>query len=174
MCGTLDDNKNPHLFLDIAKIAIEQMPHLKFMWIGGTNNPEFLKQIKTRTTQLGLQDNVYWTGDVKDDFYPLFNCADGFLLTSLRESFSLVTLEALLLGLPVVANDCGGVSELLGKDAGIIERTSEKLAAAVVKCSQENYKVDAASLRKRGEEFDIRIGFKVWLELLSNFTKTNK
>ncbi len=169
MCGTLDENKNPFLFLEIANIAVKQNTHLKFMWIGGTSNSEFIDLLKNKTIELGLENTVFWAGEVNEKYYSYFNCADGLLLTSRKESFSLVTLEALLLGIPVVANDCGGVSELLRSDAGFIENSAKKLAKAVLDCSQDNYQPNTTLLRQRAEEFDIKKWSTLWLNMITNF-----
>ena len=58
-------------------------------------------------------------------------------ITSRRESFSLVCVEALAYGLPVVATDCGGPSEILGSRAfGAIVPVGdpEALARAIDAC----------------------------------------
>ena len=138
MCGTLDENKNPDFFVEIAKLLRTQRHKLKMVWIGGPDaNADEWRQ---RTKKEQLDDIIIWTGDVKKGFRKYFLVADGFVLTSKRESFSIVTAEALLMGLPVVANNCGGVSEILGaaSDAIINEPNNAQQMVEKMKQHMEN------------------------------------
>ena len=117
MSGSMDENKNPHLFIDIAFEVLKSWPNALFMWIGATEN-ELLKNCKKRVIELGLEEKIIWIANIGADYYNYFNCADGFVLTSVKESFSLVTIEALLFKLPIVVQDCGGVREILQDDIG--------------------------------------------------------
>jgi N-acetyl-alpha-D-glucosaminyl L-malate synthase BshA len=65
-----------------------------------------------RLQQLGLSDRVAFLGK-QDNFTGLLAQADVFLLPSQTESFGLAALEALACGIPVVATNVGGVSEVV-------------------------------------------------------------
>lgn len=54
--------------------------------------------------QVGYQTNPF----------PLLKHADCFVCSSRAEGFSLVVLEAMILGLPIVATNCAGPNELVG------------------------------------------------------------
>lgn len=62
--------------------------------------------------QLGVQDKVTFLGgqEYVEDLMP---CADVFLLPSLHESFGLVALEAMSVGVPVIGSSVGGTSEVV-------------------------------------------------------------
>lgn len=62
--------------------------------------------------QLGIADKVHFLGN-QQRVENLFACADAFLLPSYYESFGLAALEAMACGVPVVAADVGGVSEVI-------------------------------------------------------------
>lgn len=169
MCGTLDKNKNPFLFLEAAALLASQQKDARFLWLGGTSDKAFEQECKKRTSSLGLSNLVYWLGNKGTAYSYFFNSADGFLLTSERESFSLVTLEALLLGLPVVSTDCGGVKEVLGNDIGkVIAGTSsaQELANAMLSYMDKILVFDALKERKRGEMFDIIPVSQHWNRIL--------
>ncbi len=125
MCGTLDENKNPFLFIEVAHEIIHTHPDVMFIWIGGANLKSFEISCKQKAASLNLSGKISWITNPGSDYLNYFNCANGFVLTSKKESFSLVTLEALLLGLPVVAQDCGGVKEILQNDIGKIVEEKE-------------------------------------------------
>jgi colanic acid/amylovoran biosynthesis glycosyltransferase len=61
---------------------------------------------------LGLEDHVHLRGNVPSaEVARRLQAADVFLLPSLDEGLPTVLLEAMACGVPVVATDCGGVSE---------------------------------------------------------------
>ncbi len=172
MSGSLDKNKNPFLFIDIAGEILKTKSNVKFMWIGGTVDTSFEKLCKDKTVEGKLSDSVIWLGDVAEEYYGYMNCADGFVLTSEKESFSLVTVEALLLGLPVVTQNCGGVKEILQNDIGkIVEEKNDvvRMAVEMMKFMGGEYKVDKEKQTERAKQFDsVAIG-KHWNDILERY-----
>jgi glycosyltransferase involved in cell wall biosynthesis len=72
---------------------------------------ELIKQHRRLVRRLGLDDHIAITGLVPD-ILPYLQAGDVYALPSLEEgSGSLALLEALQLGLAVVASDCDGISE---------------------------------------------------------------
>jgi len=71
--------------------------------------------------RLGVADRVHFLGN-QQRVENLFACADAFLLPSYEESFGLAALEAMACGVPVVASNVGGVSEVItaGKSGFLI------------------------------------------------------
>ena len=61
---------------------------------------------------LGVERDVHFYGRI-NAIVPLLANADLFLLPSQTESFGLSALEALATGVPVVASDTGGLSEVV-------------------------------------------------------------
>lgn len=69
---------------------------------------------------LDLGDDVVFTGYVEDaDLPALYNGADLFVLPSKCEGFGIPLLEAMACGIPVIANKCLSMPEVVG-DAGIL------------------------------------------------------
>lgn len=172
MCGTLDDNKNPELFIDIAFELITLNPNIVFLWIGGANDSAYGNEIKRKVAQKNIDDNIIWIDSVGEEYLNYFNCADGFVLTSKKESFSIVTVEALLLGLPVVTHDCGGVKEILREDIGTI--VVEKNNVSQFTMAMSSYMNDLTLHNKikgieRAQEFDIEIWSEKWNTILDNY-----
>jgi glycosyltransferase involved in cell wall biosynthesis len=176
MCGSLDKNKNPSLFIDIAKEVLKTHPNALFMWIGGASIKEFELDCKQKAASLNLSDKIIWITEPGDNYLNYFKCADGFVLTSKRESFSLVTIEALLLELPVVANNCVGVTEILRKDVGKIveeESNTKEMANEMLKFMNGTYILDVEKGKQRAKEFDIKIWSKKWNEILNDYFAEN-
>ena len=56
----------------------------------------------------------------QEELVDLYNCASVYINTSVQETFSLVTLEAMACGLPVIALDTSAVKELVPASCGIV------------------------------------------------------
>ncbi len=73
-----------------------------------------------------------------DDVASLLGAADLMLLTSTWEARALVAQEALLAGLPLVATRVGGIVELVGDAAVLVDPTDAEAAAAAVRALVED------------------------------------
>lgn len=62
------------------------------------------------------------------DLVALYNAADVFVTTSMGEGFGLTIAEAMACGVPVIAQDCSAISELV-EDAGVLIQPSGTLTA---------------------------------------------
>jgi glycosyltransferase involved in cell wall biosynthesis len=69
-------------------------------------------QAQALAAELGVAQHVRFLG-VRADVPRLMAAADLFLLTSLSEGVSVTLLEAMAAGLPIVATDVGGNSEVV-------------------------------------------------------------
>lgn len=68
--------------------------------------------LEQRVEALGLADSVHFLGEHPDPIAAV-RAADVFALASWYEAFPYVVLEAMALGLPIVASDVGGVAEAI-------------------------------------------------------------
>lgn len=170
MSGTIDPNKNASLFVDLAARVTAGRPEAHFLWIKGgrfTNAYETYCLAKTRA--LGLEGRVTWTETVDADYHDHLAVCDGFVLPSTRESFSLVSAEALWLGKPVVAFDCGGVVDVVPPGGGLIVRPydADALVAAMRRVMDGGFVFDAAQARETVARFDRRAVARRWEEMIA-------
>src|SRR5690606_26049472 len=68
--------------------------------------------LRTEIARLHLHDTVRLLG-FRHDAHSIIAAADAFVLSSLAEPFGLVLLEAMSLGLPVIATRAGGPLEIV-------------------------------------------------------------
>jgi glycosyltransferase involved in cell wall biosynthesis len=69
---------------------------------------------------LNLQDRIIYLGKIpKADLYHIFKAATTFVFPSIHEGFGIPCLEAMELGVPVIASDTSGINEVMG-NAGIL------------------------------------------------------
>ena len=131
--------------LESAEIAVKRNPKLVFVVVGKGPDSE---EVKEKIGQLRMQNNFKLTGFVSDEDLPLYyNIADLFALPSKSgEGLPLVVLEAMSCGLPVIATNVGGTSEVMSKDYGklVPPNSPDSLAEALVEFSRK----DVAALKK--------------------------
>jgi glycosyltransferase involved in cell wall biosynthesis len=169
MCGTFDKNKNPELFISLARTFSKDSLPCKFVWIGTSDRPEYMEQVIASSSDL---KNITWITDRSSTFKSVLNSCNGVLLTSQLESFSLVTLEALAAGKPVVANNCIGVNEIIVPGTGIIvakKNSVDDFVKAMVKTMSDAKSFDASKGARRAEEFDKAISIQRWNSILKNY-----
>lgn len=107
--GRMTEQKQYPRFLDV--LARLRDDGFEFSWhvLGdGIQRP----QIEEKIQSLGLSDRVYLHGLTDNPYKYMKNC-DLFVLPSGWEGFPTVTVEAKLLGCPVLATDVSGIREQL-------------------------------------------------------------
>jgi glycosyltransferase involved in cell wall biosynthesis len=67
-----------------------------------------------QTSELAIKDRVFFLGNI-DNVYPWLKQFDIFILPSLWEGIPLALLEAMSIGLPVIASNVGGIPEIIQK-----------------------------------------------------------
>ncbi len=136
-----------------AEITIKKNPKIVFVVVG--KGPDF-KEVTEKIAQLGIQKNFRLTGFVSDEELPsYYNIADMFALPSKSgEGLPLVALEAMACGLPVIATNVGGTSEVLSEDYGklVPPNAPDYLAEAILDFSSKDLLVLKEPLRKIMEQ----------------------
>ena len=118
--GTQEWRKGTDLFLQLAVALERRRPgRTHLVWIGAGPAALERAQIRRDLHAAGLAARVHFPGEQERpaDWYDLF---DLLILPSREDPFPLVCLEAGLVGLPVVAFDCGGMTELLDGENGVV------------------------------------------------------
>ncbi len=103
-------SKGHRLLIDAMQILMADRPNLHLVLIG-SGSPVF-EQIQQRVREIGLGDRIHLLGTRKDVPNLLSGC-DLFALPTQQEASGTVFVEAAACGLPVVATDVGGVSEMM-------------------------------------------------------------
>ena len=146
-------NKNGiDTFVESAKIALKQNPNLVFLVVGtGPDKAAIQSQIQ----ELNMTKQFKLAGFVPDSDLPSFyNSADLFVLPSKSgEGLPLVALEAMSCGLPVIATDVGGISEVVVQGGGTLipADNPHEMAKVVLQTSQTDFSVAKVAVRTVAE-----------------------
>lgn len=81
---------------------------------------DYKKELELIVHEMGLSENIIFTGFIRDRLN-VINLFDIFVLPSSKEGLPISVLEALSIGVPVIATKVGGVPELIkNDDTGIL------------------------------------------------------
>lgn len=109
----LDKQKDHITLLKAFKLAKEKLPHLRLKIIG--DGPLRLR-LMSLSKKLGLSTSVTFTGWKQNPNMDLYK-SDVFIHSSNWEGFGLSIIEAMRVGLPVIASDCDyGPHEIIGNN----------------------------------------------------------
>lgn len=108
----LAPEKGFQFLAQVAEKLVEAGLNFKLLIVGGNRNPaverdvqNYFRNIKDRTIFAGFLGGI--------DLARAYAAADLFLHCSITETFGLVVLEAMASGMPVIARDQGGPSEIV-------------------------------------------------------------
>lgn len=116
--GRLAQPKDPVFLIDaIARLPEESRERIKLTIVG---DGPLAKNVRDRIRSNALQTQIEMTGAMTRDkiIDRLQAQADVFALISNWEGFPYTILEAMALGIPVIASDVGGVSEAVDDSVG--------------------------------------------------------
>jgi glycosyltransferase involved in cell wall biosynthesis len=129
--------KGHEFIVAAAKSIIEQMPNVRFLFVGdGILTEHYRNKIK----QLGLENYFVFSGLVPPDRIPaIISAMDIVVHTSLREGLARVLPQALLAGKPVISYDIDGAREVVlhGKTGFLLPSQSvTELTKAIVQLAE--------------------------------------
>ena len=128
--GTLWPNKNHIELINVVANLKEKLPNARLIIAGeGVERPI----LEAAARQGGVEDRVILLGEI-EDVRPLLDIADVFVLPSKSETFSNATLEAMAMKTVVIANDTGGMKEMIrdGADGFVYEVGDIEYLAALI------------------------------------------
>lgn len=121
------DIRTPRKNLDTVLHALAKVPDLHLAVVGHTQGSPFPEL----ATSLGLSDRVHFVG-FRRDIPQIMQAVDLFVFPSRYEACSLVLLEALSSGLPVITATATGGGELVTPECGIVLSDSDDIDALAV------------------------------------------
>ncbi len=133
--GRIDPDKGHDVFLRALQGVAQTMPRALAL-IAGDAAPEqqgYERQMRRLADGLGLAGNVNFVGPLADP-RPFYAQLDALVLPSRYEPFGRVLIEAMAAGLPVIATESGGPSEIVkhGKTGLLVPPgDAEALAEAI-------------------------------------------
>jgi len=151
--------KGLEVLLDAMAILRGQGLSVRLRAVGAFLNPEYERQIKDQAARLNLQESIEWVGFTRDVVGEMRRM-DLFVLPSLfGEGLPMVVLEAMSVGVPVVATRVEGVPEAVrdGIDGLIAEpadpRDLARMITRVIDGTVDGSKLARAAHQRQAEHF---------------------
>lgn len=140
--GRLDPEKNIEDIIKAMPLIIKKTDAQ--LIIAGRGSKE--KSLKKLTKKLNLEKNIIFSGFISDEDLPKLYCiADAFVMPGTAELQSIVTMEAMASGLPIVAANAMALPELIhDKENGFLfeKKNIEELAEKIIKIlSNKNLRI---------------------------------
>ena len=123
--------KGHEALIEAAGKVLEEFPGTVFVWVG---DGPLRRELESKIFRAGLEKNFRLLGFLENPV-PAYGAFDLFALPSLWEGFPRALLEAMSVGLPIVATRVGGIQEILtdGSDARLVApNDSDAFAAAML------------------------------------------
>jgi glycosyltransferase involved in cell wall biosynthesis len=145
--------------IEALRILLAKGYDLELRLAGGGPSKAHLEAL---TSRLGLADRVHFLGFLtEDEVISELQTSDLFLLPSFIEGVPVAAMEAMAVGVPVIATNIAGTSELIEDEKiGILIRPSDSqaLVDAVIRMIDDHgFRLRATELARRKvvDEFDI-------------------
>ena len=147
--GRISYQKNPTLFNDYALNS----PDLKFLWIGDGD-------LRAQLTSQNIEVTGWFTN--RNEALPYLHDLDVYLQVSLWEGLPIAVIEAMALGLPVIASDVIGNNDLVidGKTGFLVKDVKDFLhATSVLEDKKTREEMGKAGQKRIHEYFDCQKNF---------------
>jgi L-malate glycosyltransferase len=166
--------KNHSGFLRIAAAIHKQMPDVEFVLVGdGPLRPE----LEREAASLGLGASAVFLGD-RQDMPSVLASLDVAVNVSDSESLSNVILEAMAAGVPAVAYNVGGNSELLSDQRGVLlpagdEAKFSEAVTELLKSKELRRKLALDALQFVRDNFSLASVLQRYIDLYESLLKKN-
>ena len=155
--GTLNFQKGIQYLIEAFPIILKEFPKARLEIVG---EGPYRRRLEKLVKKMKLSNSISFTGFVKDIEEKIINF-DLYAQPSLSESFGLAIVQAMSIGLPVVATNTGGIPEVVttGKTGILVEAAKPKaLAAAILELLRDHEK--AKKMGKMAAQ-DVKIKFNL-------------
>ncbi len=130
------EGKGHEDIINAAPALVEKVPQAKIIFIG---EGPLLEKLQKMTTEKNVQDNFIFLG-YRSNIPELTQALDIAVLASHFEGMGRVILEAMAVGLPIVASRVGGIVDLvIDNETGLLvdPHTPSQLTLALTKLAQD-------------------------------------
>lgn len=128
--GRLAPNKCIEALLGCCAMLKTKWPEVSLTLIGNPMIPRYTKALENYTQELAITANVRFLGTVSTQIRNTeYAAANVYVSASKHEGFCVPLLEAMQMGLPIVAHAAAAVPETV-QDAGVLLKTNDALCLA--------------------------------------------
>lgn len=175
--GRLTEQKDPINFINVVRKVKDSIPDLK---VGMLGEGELKVECERYIEKLGLQNEIKLYGFVNNPYKYLSN-SKVLCITSKWEGFGLVAIEAMTLGVPVVAKPVGGLKQIVDESCGRLTMNMDLFEKEVISLltNDKYYRIKSNSAIKKSNSFINSSVYantldQIYLSLIENIKKENR
>jgi len=127
--GRLAQQKYPESFVRIVKKIVDTRPETNAVMVG---HGDLTDKVKDLAAQLGVLDKITFTGFLKNPF-EIVKQSRLLVMTSRYEGHCLAVIEAMSLGLPVIARRVPGLEDDVDDSCGALCDNEEEFCTIILK-----------------------------------------
>ena len=140
--------KGIECLIEAAKHVMEGIPDARFLIVG--DGPQ-KAELEYRIKQLGLSSRFIFAG-TRGDVPAILSALDLFVLPSLSEALGIAVIEALLMQVPVVATNVGGVPEIVKSgEIGLLVPPKDPIRLGEAIAYMHSNRDEASTMAQAGE-----------------------
>jgi glycosyltransferase involved in cell wall biosynthesis len=113
--GRISEFKGQHLLIEAIDMLRREGIKINAMIIGDIFDQDYFESLKIQIENKGLSNQIRFLEFFKNPI-ELMTCFDALVLTTKRETFGLVLIEAMHAGIPVIGSNEGGVPEIINHE----------------------------------------------------------
>ena len=118
VCDLVDKTKNISGALEAFSKYITEDPSSRFKIVGDGEDKKYLQKL---VNELNLNERVEFKGRfAQDKVLEYYAEVDCLIVNSQFETYSMVTAEAIMSGVPVIATRCGGPEQFINEKNGLL------------------------------------------------------
>jgi len=145
-----DYRKGLDLFVELAEEVIQKNKKIHFVWVGAYDK-NLLERAKKNLTNNEIYSNLHFVG-LKDGIDHYYAGSDIFFLSSREDPFPSVILDAMNVGMPIVAfKDAGGFNDIVSNGRGVLVPKEDIKSAVNTICELLEDANKAKSLGKNAQ-----------------------
>lgn len=174
--GRVAPNKGIELALMALLVArAHHDPGVTLQVVGRTVVSSYSRALERFVDELGIRDAVTFRGGVSDsDLIGAMSASDVLIMASRHEGFGVPVIEAMTMGLPVVANRVGALPEIVGEGGLLVDAADPYAladAAARAASDHELRRLLAEAGSKRVKELDLATAGDRAVDLIAPFAR---
>ncbi|NHV06870.1 MAG: glycosyltransferase family 4 protein [Thaumarchaeota archaeon] len=157
--GRLSYEKGLNVLLLALKKVLERDRNIVLVIVG---DGPIKNELKVMSLKLRINPNVFFVGSLESNCLPsYYSMADVVVIPSIYEAQSLVLLEAMASGKPVIASNIGGLREIVTNRVGLLVKPYDckALSEAILYLlnNEEVRKLMSLKAHEEAKKYDIRI-----------------
>lgn len=168
--GNFTKTKGYNFLIGAMEILKDKYPKLNLLLLG--DGPEYSPLVKL-SCELNVEDRICFVGSVHGaKKFEYISVSNLYVLSSIQESFGISIIEAMCYGLPIIATNSGGPTDIIKDDInGYIVKPCDKfmLAKAIDKMLSDSSKIESFSLKniKDFDMYEISVATKRYMDLFN-------